>query len=48
MDETNIFLLKDCMKTITRKDAVLKITALAQKNMEPVKPINKILDTQVL
>ena len=36
------------MKKIKRKDAVLKITELAQKNMEPVKPFHEILNVENL
>ena len=36
------------MKKINRKNAVLKITSLAEKNVEPVPPFDEIVDVKNL
>lgn len=36
--------MKACMKNITRKQAVLKITQLGKRNMEPIAPFNSVLN----
>lgn len=38
--------MKKCMKKITRKDSVLKITELGKRNMAPVTPFASIMDMQ--
>lgn len=41
-------LVKECMKRIVRKDAILKITELVGKNMEPAKKYEELIPIKVV
>ena len=41
-------LVKECMKKTTRKDAVLKITELVGKNIQPAKKYEDLVDKTVI
>lgn len=41
-------LVKECMKKITRKEAILKITELVGKNMQPAKKYENLVDKAVI
>lgn len=41
-------MIKPCMKKITRKDSVVRITALIGKNMTETKRYDEVVDKEVL
>ena len=41
-------LVKECMKKVTRKQAILKITELVGKNMEPAKKYEDIIEMSIV
>lgn len=45
-DDKWLYIMKNCMKRISRKQAVLKITELGKRNMEPVVPFSMIVNIE--
>jgi hypothetical protein len=41
-------LVKECMKRINRKQAILKITELVGKNIQPAKKYEDIIDVKII